>query len=739
MYSRTLSVVAALALFLVGCTPPPTGPDGGPSDAGVDRTAAGAASEPDFVLDLEAATTLPELQALEREPHPLRANVPIPAPGDAGTCLCSNGVGETPSWCPCYPSTPVGLPDGGTGAMWYESDAGTVVALIACPNGDVIEWANGIPTCVAISDAGLVGLVLPDAGVGGIWYQGDAGVPDPVGLNCPTGDTIIWSGGVPVCAVYSDGGTVSGGTTLPDAGQGGMWMQDAGGGIPYAVPIGATDQVLTVVGAAPNWVTGIDSTGSLPIGGTSATAVTIGNATNTAGVSITAKTGNAISNVIGATVVNQQAQLSTDFSAYGASPASGGFIRVPSGAQTIIEGSAAILKTDSSNDTILNVAAGEQGLVTINGVTYEQLATTGVFFGASSTYTLGFQDTVTAAAIAYGAGASGAGGGIGITAQSAGGSANAGGGITLTSGQGTTTGASGNINLNVAAPAGTGNHAAVIVQEGQVGYLSVAPAYAASLAPAPAATVNPSTAHIFGSSPNGSCGSTATCTPGDVVIDLSAVGGSGSPTEPNFVVRRGNSLVFEASHYTFVGNYIGQWMGLGLTPSSTNYAFLGDGANVTALNNPTEVDLRIANATQLAVASGQVSAVGSFYWDSPGGTNTSQANVYIGKWYNVQTAATSNTTIATIAIPSSGQVTIKHAASSRLHATGTTGLGTCGAVNSFYNNAGTVTSAGTVSSQWAIGAAGCVFTISGTNVLVQVNNTSSSTIDVEDLVEYEGN
>lgn len=225
----------------------------------------------------------------------------------------------------------------------------------------------------------------------------------------------------------------------------------SGGAVPATVTITAPTLSAS---QASTWKTTagaltIDSAAALNLGASTATALTIGNASDT-GVSITAGATHAISHVIGSTVVEQQAQASTDYIALGASPASSGYVRVPSGTQNIIASAANVLmQVDSTNGYLnLNPPTGSGLNVKIGGTTEAFYADASFLISNGGTWEMGTDADWN---IQY-ALTSGTPHALHITGEDGAGTNITGGAVYLTSGSGTGTGASGAIHLQ---PGGT--------------------------------------------------------------------------------------------------------------------------------------------------------------------------------------------------------------------------------------------------------------------------------------------
>ena len=104
--------------------------------------------------------------------------------------------------------------------------------------------------------------------------------------------------------------------------------------------------------------------------------------------------------------------------------------------------------------------------------------------------------------------------------------------------------------------------------------------------------------------PGSGCTSSANCTPGSVVFDLTAPGSTGSPTEAAVQGKRGASPIFALGAWSGgPTQWGGLWLGSSAGPSSTNYTIIGDGAASTILNAPTYIYSYIGNAAQTILTS----------------------------------------------------------------------------------------------------------------------------------------
>lgn len=90
---------------------------------------------------------------------------------------------------------------------------------------------------------------------------------------------------------------------------------------------------------------------------------------------------------------------------------------------------------------------------------------------------------------------------------------------------------------------------------------------------------------IRGQYPYASASTEAKKTPGSVIADVGVPTNSGT-TEAGFKVTRNGTLHCQIGAYNTPPSYSSVWLGPGITPSTTNFAFLGDGTSLTYLNAP---------------------------------------------------------------------------------------------------------------------------------------------------------
>jgi hypothetical protein len=194
------------------------------------------------------------------------------------------------------------------------------VAGIADEAGVVVPVASAEPPIVEKDGVRFGGPVcVPGTGTGQAQDATAQCIAAKYGLTTPVGGT-----GTGLCqdatlqAILGAIPSADAGANLPDGGKGAIWYEN--GGI-VALPIGTTDQVLTVSSGLPAWNTGIDSTGALPIGGTSATSIAEGNSSTTASITNTVISGDTWSVVNGAAVVATLSAASGDQITLGAGTA----------------------------------------------------------------------------------------------------------------------------------------------------------------------------------------------------------------------------------------------------------------------------------------------------------------------------------------------------------------------------------------------------------------------------------
>lgn len=396
----------------------------------------------------------------------------------------------------------------------------------------------------------------------------------------------------------------------------------SGGSVPATVTVTApTLHALqastweTTVGALT-----IDSAAGLNLGTSTATAVTLGNATTTLGITSTVKTGNAISDVVGSTVVQQHAQLASDFAAFGTSPGAVGSIRATANTSIIGVNGAVILSTDGSSDTMLS-APGSYALLAVNSIYYLAVGSTNTQLGNSAAaYALDFNAATTAATIGFTGAASGAGALLSIVGQTAG--SGVGGGVGIQSGAGTGNSAPGDVSLFLAAPTGTG-HGVVRVGEGSLTLLGISPVANSAASGAPAAGVDPQSTYLYAQGPNAGSTGVGPGTPGSLNVMLAATVSTGVEAALN--VYRNGTLT--AALGADIGNASVGMLWLvpgGGTASASNYA-IAEGASTVTVNGPSGsngVNLNTGGVTRVNIgdyAFGMTVPLGGygapFYWN----------------------------------------------------------------------------------------------------------------------------
>lgn len=274
-------------------------------------------------------------------------------------------------------------------------------------------------------------------------------------------------------------------------------------------------------------------------------------------------------------------------------------------------------------------------------------------------------------------------------------------------------------------------------------------------------------------------------TPGNVVAAFSAPTGTG--TEAYLGVQRAG-LLQAAIGQLAGGSYAALWLGPGLSKGTTNYAINSDGANYTALNSPTYLRFQIGagdygSLTTAGMTIGNLnSAFGGgtgqgmlalvncagpptgpqaglciLFEDTIGlhhvgpsnsfldymiapvqqGTVNSQQNKVRQYSGPARTTSTAAVTIMTIPLSTSGSVAgLFVMVNGRVVSGGTVGDSICiSQTVSFKNVSGTVTAATAQAAQQKAADTSLnttptlIYTISGTNILIQVTGIASVTID----------
>jgi hypothetical protein len=365
-------------------------------------------------------------------------------------------------------------------------------------------------------------------------------------------------------------GSMTGATALPT---GNLSWAAAGSNTGSLVAGGA---FTLTAGAASTWKTSsgaltVDSAAALNLGTTNATSVVHGNATNTTSVSQTVKTGGTMTGVVNATTVYSFGAAAGDFLAFGVSPASAGFIRIPTGAQTIIENGAGtqLFYTDSGPAVYVNSAS--EIFLCVGGTAYltqtsasTSLAVSSVVFSVTAATTISF------------AGA-GSGTGSSLTLQSqnavASGSSN-GGALNLVSGGANGgSGGQGNIVLGLG---GTTNAISISGLAASIGAFS----WSAQLLPAlqqtaPTSDVATNSFVITSQAPYVSA-STHT-NPGSIVLNTPAPVSSGSVGL--LLVQSGGTTYAALGQDGNGSGYGALWLGQS-SPSTTNYSLANNGTSL---------------------------------------------------------------------------------------------------------------------------------------------------------------
>jgi hypothetical protein len=386
----------------------------------------------------------------------------------------------------------------------------------------------------------------------------------------------------------------------------------------------------------------------------------------------------------GGTTVEQLGLAPTDFTAYGATPGSAGFIRVPSAASTtwLAANGHGILYTDSSNDTILDSATTAVS-ISANGTAQATflpgtaaIAAANWTYTGSSAWTIGWNSSATAA------GASG----TYQCGQNAGGATNVGGSCLFETGAGTGGAAPGALTLGLG-----GGTNALVLSGSSLGTMS----WQGSVAPV--------WTQVSTSGPTGTNWiwrpeqSTATPgTGGNAIVDLQVPNGAGN--EAMFEVTRGNVFAGAIGPHPGSGaTFTDVWLTPGVVPSASNYTLLGS-STITTLNVGAggTVSLNVNNGGVVIGTASSVAFFTNYEWDTPSGTVTTQTNRVTEKLYDVQTTSATATTFANIPIASNRSVTITVTINGKSDGTPVSAAYSVVWVGTFWTNgSGAVTSVGT--------------------------------------------
>ncbi len=725
---------------------------------------------------------------------------PIPICPDGGGYYFQGGPGQ-PVICVTSTLPEAGvqtppLPDGGTGAIWYENDAGTVSALPACTAGQSIEWINGLPSCYTPAM-----LALPDGGSGAIWYQDGGGIGT---LNCAAGQTIVWSGGVPICAVYVDGGGLQ--ATLPDGGIGSIWyLSDAGvkaidcavsqtivwangipvctnyvdgGGLQATLPDGGvgaiwwqndaggistlncpSSQTVVWVSGAPTcepWLdAGGSGSGALASYGADLSTTSTATKQYVNSISFSDAGAGGVVDVNGTgtildwtaapveleyegALVCKLSSASTDYVSFGASPATAGFVRVPTGAQTIVAagtGNQNVLTLDTSADTVLNSGSGGAVILNNNGSLGLQVNSTAVEVAPNTIEFTGTAGSL-ASLVFQNAGASN-GASMTHAAQNAvaSGSSN-GGNLNLESGS--RNGGSGSDGTIVFGYGGTTNFveltgATTTAGEGSEYWSSaITPTLGQLNPPSDLATHNFS---IVSQAPYSGAGTNLT--PGNIVLQMPSP--IGTIAQPGLVqIMNGSS--------TFV--QLGQ-----LSNGSTSGAVWLNPAEAALMGTSTTTTLNAVNTLYFDIGDSayallnanefEILPTGSTYvWNGTVGSITGQYDTVSRTIYNIQTSATSTATAGTVSLATGSSYSIHTLNLAKLAASPyTVSAEEC--TGAFSDSSGTVTQSGTTYLPYSAPTGGpmvtCNFGTTTNGVYLTLTPNSTATIEVEVVTDVTRN
>lgn len=331
--------------------------------------------------------------------------------------------------------------------------------------------------------------------------------------------------------------------------------------------------VQTTVGALT-----VDSAAALDLGTANATSVVIGNTTHTAGVGINVETGNAFSATIGTHVALSFSGASTDFECFdGASCATSGYLRVPTGAQTWINsaGSSSI-GADSSNDILMSPSSGST--LFGQGTNNTQL----LALSTSTGLVVGWQ------------GSASTGSNTQINAQSSTGAGQNGGSVTINSGGAASSATPGNVNLNVTNPSGS-THGTVTLEEGLVTYANWTDVLGTYNTLAATSATTPVGIYVYPQGPNASASALSTNTPGSFNVVVTAPGTSGTAgTQAGIKVWQGSTLYAQLGPLIQNNNYGALYLGNGISPTSSNWTIISDGSANTYFNGPSGGEVAMA-------------------------------------------------------------------------------------------------------------------------------------------------
>jgi hypothetical protein len=379
-------------------------------------------------------------------------------------------------------------------------------------------------------------------------------------------------------------------------------------GLPINVPEpGASTTPIIVDTTAVQSILSLSSTGAVVLGGHAS-----------------------VSAAVNGTTALQLGATSTDFAAFGASPAGAGFLRVPSGSQNIIQSPTGLLfGQGSTGGAVINAPSGQNVQIANNasavllqlGALANDYAAFGAYAPTSPAGYLRFNWTgisTTIAAFSSGTGnfpfvgintsgsvlfghqtaSPSAQGASGALLGQAGASGNTGGSALLVSGPGGGGGGAGNqdggIVMLFGGLAGTDQisfgGAQTSAGRGQVNFSqALFPKFTQAQQ---ANGSNPNNFEVDPQAPGAGAGSTPTGTPGSFVVALATPVSTGN--EAMLSVTRGGQV------YGAIGKYPAQpygafWLGPA-TPSTTNYAFLADASTFTQFNAPTGGTIQFAIA-----------------------------------------------------------------------------------------------------------------------------------------------